>query len=141
MKLSELREAVLQPNVYFKVEKNFTVWELTGHEPSNSYYGSARIHKPVYKKMELERDDEIHWLHGGVFAVKVFNTDKDGAPGHASTSHMISLREPKEFSPFEKSYGSNHMDSRSGWLNELVSEGKLSSISKSEATKVKYTSH
>lgn len=131
--LSLLLEATIRQNAFFKVEKAFTVWALKHYKPSNEYYGSARIHKPVYEKLELESDDEIHWLHGGLFGVQLFNEDHNGAPGHSEKNHMIRLDAPKENSGKENWYLYVGHD-----LQKLVNAGTLSLLPQEQAAKVKY---
>jgi hypothetical protein len=49
--------------------RGFSVPVLTGHVPSNAYYGSAQIYRPTYAPLALQRGDEIHRLCGGAFVV------------------------------------------------------------------------
>ena len=114
-------------NSYYRVEKPFKVWALKGYKPSNHYYGSARLHKPEYEILDLEKDDEIHDLVGGTFAVTVFD---DGV-----NVYEISVSKPEDFSPFEKNYGS--ANKRQSW-DSLISSGSIVEIKPTEAEKVKY---
>lgn len=131
MKLLDLYEDF--GNQYYRVEKPITVWALKGHEPSNHYYGASRLHKPVYEEKDLERDDEIHSLHGGVFAVELFNESSNGKVS------AIQLTKPKEFSPFEKNYGI-YDDPNKSTIEKYLKSGHLVKISVKEKTNTKYVS-
>jgi len=133
MKLKELFEGS-SDNRYYVVEKPLKVWALKGHEASNHYYGASRLHKPVYQELELEPDDEIHDLVGGMFAVQLFNTDNDGNPGLAEKASQIRLTPPEEFSPFEKK---PHNNSAARTIHALVSNGTLETLKAGEQTKPK----
>lgn len=127
---------IFNTNMYFKVLKPIKVWALTGYKPSNHYYGSARIQQPQYKEVELETDDEIHYLVGGIFAVQLFNEDNNGNPGYSEKVWEVRLREPEDFSPFEKKpMGWND---QSNVAKQYVSSKNLEMIPNGKQTQVKY---
>lgn len=138
MKLKELFEDS-SDNRFYVVEKPLKVWALKGHEAANHYYGAPRLHKPVYQELELEPDDEIHDLVGGMFAVQLFNTDNDGNPGVAEKASQIRLTPPEKFSPFEKkSLEKKPLDnSAARTIHALVSNGTLETLKSGEQTKLK----
>lgn len=129
MKINELLEDQYG-NQYFRVEKPFKVWALTGYTPSNHHFGSARLHEPKYKELELERDDELHWLVGGKFAIEMFDEG-------AGEVHEIRLTPPADFSPFEKNYGGGE-DPFKRAIKKLLDDKKLSHLAKDAAAKVQY---
>jgi hypothetical protein len=132
MKLFEISNK----NEYYRVEKEITVWALVGYKPSNHYYGSARLHKPEYKKLTLEVDDEIHDLVGGTFAVQVYNeAPPEDDQKHTANAkvHQIQIDKPEDdFSPFEKRSAAPQ-----NW-SSLLSSGSIVKIKPNEAEKVKY---
>ena len=71
-------------NKYFRVLQPLKVWKLMGHQPTNSYYGNARIHALHYERLELEQDDEIHQLVGGMFFVRLWNDGVEVFEGRIS---------------------------------------------------------
>ena len=99
-------------NKYFRVLQPLKVWKLMGHQPTNSYYGNARIHAPHYERFELEQDDEIHQLVGGMFFVRLWNDGVEVFEGRISP--------PSDKHPFEKSYAVH--DGRDYTLAKLVSD-------------------
>jgi hypothetical protein len=77
------------PNTYFRVVNSFKLFILVGHEPSNAWYGNARIFKPLYKEIVAKKGDEIRNLWGGLFFV--------------SNGKMWNCQmEVPEFKPFER---------------------------------------
>ena len=116
---------ILTENKYYEVTAPMTVYAKAGMKASNEYYGSSRVHRAVWEPMKLDVGDEIHWLVGGLFAVK------DGK------GHFIMLTKPADKSAFEKSYGDPHQQ-RTQEIKKLVSDGSIDSITREEATKAKY---
>jgi len=88
------RNNLASANSYYKVIKPFDVQIQTGSEPSNAYYGSARIHKPVWKAVKAKKGDEIHNLFGGLFFVT----------GN-KTYNMAVGKEPPRWAAFERNTG------------------------------------
>lgn len=124
MKLTEL--VLLEGNNYYTVTQPMTVYAHAGWKASNEYYGSSRLHKAQWEPMKLEIGDEIHWLAGGMFAVK------DGK------GHFMQFMKPTERGAFEKSYGGSHDSERSQEIKKLMKDDSLEKIDKSEASKPKY---
>ena len=127
----------LSDNRYYRVEHPITVWKSTGYAPTNHYYGASRLHRATWKEYDLETDDEIHDLVGGLFAVQVFD---DGAqPGF-----RIRLTPPEsdaDFSPFEKNYGgSTGGTPNQRVLGKLLSSGRISKLDHHEKTHASYKS-
>ena len=116
-------------NLFYRVEKPFKVFVNDKLEPTNHYYGSARYHKMKYKEFELEVDDEVHRLAGGIFFITVYD---DGNQVHEGV-----FVKPDNFSPFEKNYGSSYTNPNDEAIKILVSQGKLVKIDASRAEKVK----
>lgn len=79
-------------NAYFFVKKPFEVLILVGHSESNTWTGRFRMLGNVWKRVTLDRDDQIHDIHGGVYAVIKGQPFK--ATMYVSGKH-----------PFEKRYG------------------------------------
>lgn len=80
-------------NSYYRVTRAFDVQELTGHRPGNHYYGSARIHDPVYAPLTVKSGGVILNLIGGLFYAD--------APGAPCRPVVLAVNEK---SPFEKRY-------------------------------------
>ena len=68
---------------------------ITGFEPSNSYFGSSQIFKPVYKKITTKKGDKIINLFGGTF----YRALGDKRKHHELPHCQMTIR---EFSAFEK---------------------------------------
>lgn len=81
-------------NSYFEVVEPFKVYIKVGISKSNTFIGSSMMYGNVYEHVTLEPGDEIHDLHGGVYAII------DGEPYKA-------YPEISEKHPFEKSYGTH----------------------------------
>jgi len=122
MRLDEITDE-FYPNKYFIFNTGTPVWLLTGTEPSNHHYGSSQLHRPLYNKVITSPGDELHWLHGGLFYTN----------GEAATS--VQLKEPEEFSPFERRQGS---DPKIHQLKSMLQNEIISEIDKTESKKVKY---
>ena len=121
MKITQLLEARLEPNAYFSVVAPLKVWRHTGFKPTNYYYGASQMFGAVYEPMELEAGDELHWLHGGLFAV------------HGDTANLIRLTPRGDPSPFERDGSS---EPRLRLLNQLISAGTVKQLTASTARKV-----
>lgn len=81
-----LNEALLtEGNNYYAVTQPITVYAHAGWKASNEYYGSSRLHRAQWEPMKLDIGDEIHWLAGGMFAVK------DGK-GHFMQTKILDVR-------------------------------------------------
>jgi len=91
--------SVLEQNTYYTVEEAFTVYALVGHSESNTYYGASMIYGNVYRRLLLHPGDEVHALHGGVFAVQPGIAGGDG-PTVLPVRFTLSDKHP-----FEKTYG------------------------------------
>lgn len=76
---------------YYEVTQSFDIFHITGFEPSNSYYGSSQIYKPVFKKVKANIGDMIYNIPGGLFHVV-----------KGKTTAMPFDTEEREFSAFEK---------------------------------------
>ena len=83
------------PNVYYEVTEPFDLYIITGFEPSNSYFGSSQIFKPVYKKITTKKGDKIINLFGGTF----YRALGDKRKHHELPHCQMTIR---EFSAFEK---------------------------------------
>jgi hypothetical protein len=85
-------------NTYWRVLEPFEVWVLAGHRPGNAYYGAAQLYEPLWKKMEVYEEDQLHALVGGLFLIQ------------NETDHVF--KEPRiekpEWAPFEKKRDYNY---------------------------------
>ena len=62
---------MITPNAYFQVNRRHTVSALTGdYAPTNRWYGASQIHEAVKRPATLDTTWQLHYLHGGAFAVK-----------------------------------------------------------------------
>jgi len=86
-------------NEYWKALVKFgLVWYYKKSKPSNNYIGGSQLLEPVYDKIIININDEIHNLVGGIFLVK---TD-----GNVYELPRFAFDEKTpEYAPFEKSYG------------------------------------
>ena len=126
MKLHELAEGI-DYNTFYRVLKPVKSWKLSGYTPSNEYYGSSRIHRAKYEPIELEADDEIHRLVGGLFFVQLFNEGSTQKPGISEAVSEGRMTKPNEDrSAFEKSY--SYDDPNVDVLNKLVADGSIEKI-------------
>ena len=101
------------PNIYFSPLKPIEGYIQLGTAPSNQYYGNARIHTGVWRKIEVVPGDEVHWLHGGLFLVQ--------ATGKV---HRLRFAPPKD-SAFERDRASTYLDL---FLKTMVKDGRLERI-------------
>ncbi len=125
MKYAELFEN--HGNHYFKVKKPVKVWTKTGTEPSNEWYGASQIHRATWDSLNLEKGDEIHYLHGGTFVVQ-----------NAGTVHEVKLSNPPRKGAFEKNYGVYH-DPNATKINDFLEDNTIERISHDDAKQnVKY---
>ena len=83
-------------NAYFRVVRPFPAYLLVGISEAQTYVGSSRMLGNVYEHRELRPGDEIHDIHGGVFAVV-----REGRSYQAYAA-KIQLSDKH---PFEKTYG------------------------------------
>lgn len=54
----------------YKPTQDFEIHVVTGSKPTNSYYGSARIHTSTYNKEIIKKNDIIEILPGGYFLLR-----------------------------------------------------------------------
>lgn len=131
-KLSSALLAEAAGNSYYEVVAPLTVWVAAGFKPSNHYYGAARIHKQTWRKMELQPDDELHWIPGGLFAVSVEGVGKE----EKRVGRFARLSEPTESSNF--AYDGSQYDPRRQKLKELIKAGKIEKLDEKPEGHTKY---
>lgn len=56
-----------EDNNMWELPAGITAWVMTGHEPSNMYYGSSRIHTPTYDQITTQKGDKLIKIPGGTF--------------------------------------------------------------------------
>ena len=102
------------PNIHFRVLKPIQVWVYTNEaQPTNSYYGNARISEAPSEKYTIEPGMEILYTNRGSYV-------RTNPQSHVA--YQIGLFEPKP--PFEKSYG-NFKDL---WYKNHVENGDLEAL-------------
>lgn len=52
---------------HFALPSGIKIWIHTGFEPTNSYYGAARVHSATYKEAVTKSGDKLHVIPGGIF--------------------------------------------------------------------------
>lgn len=110
------------PNQYFRVMgDSLKVWEHVQGRPS----GRGSMSLASFRSTKLNQYDEIHWLHGGLFAVQ---------QGGATSIHM---RNPDDYSE-----GEYHANRRAGMqgafstirgLKAALHAGSIEEITKDDA--------
>lgn len=132
-----VNEAVneIRPNAYFGVLAPVEVWKF-GRERPAGYYGSSQVFQREKVKTTLEPGDEIHYLHGGVFAVKVEESESDHH--EATDTFAIIITPPDNKGPFEKNYGPSGNTLQARKFSELVQKQILQPLNKNEAVKTSY---
>lgn len=111
MKLSALFEGFTQ-NAYFQVNEPLDVWVST---PSR---GAGMVSK---KKHRLNAGDQLHWLHGGMFAVQ---------DGGDTTYRGVSLSDPNSHTEAQyHAYRNNPTGFVAKQLADLVQDDVIDEIS------------
>lgn len=118
MKLDELMEEI-RPNQYFRVLVSMRVWE--GRSTGSYSF-------PSYDSLDLNEGDELHWLHGGLFAIK------DGKAIRSISVDNPNRRGEGEFYSHKRSPDRY----RSAQLEKLIQSGQIEAIDKANATQVRY---
>ena len=142
MKISQiLNENEIWPNAFFGVLEPIDVWKFGELEGTGAYVGGfGRGHSQLMQrkkiKTTLQPGDEIHYLHGGTFAVKV----EEGGPDEyrAKEAFAITILEPSGAGPFEKNYGPSSHERQARKFHQLVQKQSLRPLDKNEAVKTRY---